>query len=125
MKLVYGISRWTNSSRASARHIATSENKPLCGGGGRKIISWEIEEGKPTCNKYIKIIENHNSEQSEQAISVLHKLEDALESLRQRIESANPELFNAMEQTYIKEIKEIKNEIDKFTNMFYYSLDKK
>jgi len=27
MKLIYGISRWTNSSRASAIHIANTEGK--------------------------------------------------------------------------------------------------
>lgn len=37
MKLVYGISRWTNPSRPSARHIDNGEGKPLCGGRGRKV----------------------------------------------------------------------------------------
>jgi len=49
MKLVYGISRWTNPSRPSARHIDNGEGKPLCGGRGRKVFSWEKEEGEPSC----------------------------------------------------------------------------
>ncbi len=53
MKLVYGISRWTNPSRASARHIDDSFGKPLCG-DKRKVFSWENEEGEPTCKKCIK-----------------------------------------------------------------------
>jgi hypothetical protein len=32
MKVVYGISRWSNASRAAARHIDNGEGKPLCGG---------------------------------------------------------------------------------------------
>lgn len=51
MKLVYGISRWTNPSRASARHIDNSFGEPLCGGNSRKAFAWEKEEGKPTCKK--------------------------------------------------------------------------
>lgn len=55
MKLVYGISRWTNSSRPSARHIDNSEGYPLCGGNGRKAFSWEREEGEPTCKKCVSL----------------------------------------------------------------------
>ena len=52
MKLVYGISMWTNPSRASARHIDDSFGKPLCE-DKRKVLSWEKEEGNPTCKKCI------------------------------------------------------------------------
>jgi len=51
MKLVYGISRWTNPSRASARHIDDSFGKPLC--GDKRKCTWETEEGEPTCQKCI------------------------------------------------------------------------
>ena len=54
MKLVYGISRWTNSSRASARHIDNGNGLPLCGGMGRKAFTWVREEGDPTCATCIK-----------------------------------------------------------------------
>jgi hypothetical protein len=53
MKLVYGISRWTNPSRASAGHIDDSFGKPLCGGNNRRVSSWETGEGEPTCKKCI------------------------------------------------------------------------
>uniref|UniRef100_A0A6M3Y1B3 Uncharacterized protein n=1 Tax=viral metagenome TaxID=1070528 RepID=A0A6M3Y1B3_9ZZZZ len=52
MKLVYGISRWTNSSRASARHIDNSFGGPLCA-DKRKVLSWEREAGEPTCKRCI------------------------------------------------------------------------
>ena len=51
MKVVYGISRWTNASRSGARHIDDGLGKPLCGGNGRKTFTWEIEKGEPTCAK--------------------------------------------------------------------------
>ena len=54
MKLVYGISRWTNPNRPGARHI-NSNNKPLCGGSGRKAFTWETEEGFPTCKRCIRL----------------------------------------------------------------------
>ena len=57
MNLVYGISRWTNSSRASARHIDNGKGKPLCN-SKRKIFSWEKEIGEPSCKKCIIIITN-------------------------------------------------------------------
>jgi hypothetical protein len=43
MKLIYGISKWTNSSRASAIHIANTEGKPLCN-SKRKVFCWETED---------------------------------------------------------------------------------
>jgi hypothetical protein len=52
MDLVYGISRWTNPNRASARHIDNSFGEPLCG-DKRKVLSWEHEQGEPTCKKCI------------------------------------------------------------------------
>ncbi len=52
MDLVYGISRWTNPSRASARHIDDSFGKPLCG-NKREVAGWEKEQGEPTCRKCI------------------------------------------------------------------------
>jgi hypothetical protein len=54
MELVYGISRWTNASRASARHIDNGKGKPLCN-DKRKVLSWEHEQGEPTCQKCIKL----------------------------------------------------------------------
>jgi len=54
MKLVYGISRWTNAIRASARHIDNGNGEPLCG-NKRKVFSWEKEEGMPTCEKCLSI----------------------------------------------------------------------
>lgn len=51
MRLVYGISRWTNASRPGARHLDNGSGLPLCGGGGRKVFSWEKETGEPTCDK--------------------------------------------------------------------------
>lgn len=56
MKLIYGISRWTNPSRAAARHIDNGQREPLCGGRGRKIFSWQEEEGEPTCASCIRIM---------------------------------------------------------------------
>lgn len=53
MKLVYRITRWTNPSSPYVRHIATPEEKPLCGGNGRKPFTWEVEEGEPTCKRCI------------------------------------------------------------------------
>lgn len=52
MNLVYGISRWTNPSRASARHLDNGYGKPLCG-DKRKVSAWEKEKGNPTCEKCI------------------------------------------------------------------------
>ena len=54
MKLVYGISRWTNLGRVSARHIEDAFGTPLCG-DKLKVFSWEKEEGKPTCKKCIRL----------------------------------------------------------------------
>ena len=51
MKLVY---RWTNASRASARHIDDSFGEPLCK-DKRRVFSWEHEEGEPTCLKCIRL----------------------------------------------------------------------
>ena len=53
LKLVYGISRWTNPHRASARHIDNGKGKPLCGGNGRKAFTWQTDEGEPSCKKCI------------------------------------------------------------------------
>ena len=52
---VYGISKWTNSSRASARHIDNGNGFPLCGGNGRKAFCWELEIAMPTCKKCIRL----------------------------------------------------------------------
>ena len=54
MNLVYGISRWTNASRAGARHIDSGSRKPLCG-SKRKVLSWEDDTGDPTCRVCIRI----------------------------------------------------------------------
>lgn len=55
MEVVYGISRWTNASRASAVHVDMGEGKPLCGGNGRKAFTWAQDEGEPTCAKCIRL----------------------------------------------------------------------
>jgi len=55
MNLVYGISRWTNASRAGARHIDDGRGRPLCGGRGRKVLSWEKDQGEPTCKVCLSI----------------------------------------------------------------------
>jgi ppGpp synthetase/RelA/SpoT-type nucleotidyltranferase len=55
MKIVYGISRWTNASKPSARHIDNGKGKPLCG-DKRKVFSWEKDEGEPTCQKCISML---------------------------------------------------------------------
>lgn len=57
MNLVYGISRWTNPSRASARHIDNGQGKPLCE-SKRKVVVWEKETGEPTCDKCIRLNKN-------------------------------------------------------------------
>jgi hypothetical protein len=50
MKVVYGISPWTNMTRPAARHLDDGKGLPACGGAGRKVISWETEEAeKITC----------------------------------------------------------------------------
>ncbi len=55
-----------------------------------------------------------NEEQYQQTLTVLQRLEAALSSLRRRVEPVNPELFQAMAQTYIDEITEIRSEIDEY-----------
>ncbi|MDD4985009.1 MAG: hypothetical protein PHQ43_04350 [Dehalococcoidales bacterium] len=56
MKLVYGISSWTNPSRPHARHIDDGHGRPLCGGKSqKKVFSWERDEGKPTCERCIQM----------------------------------------------------------------------
>jgi len=60
MKLVYGISRWTNPYRSAARHIDDGTGKPLCGGMSRRAY-WETDEGNPTyerCKKLYQKIED-------------------------------------------------------------------
>lgn len=59
----------------------------------------------------------NNFDQYEQAVAAVHKLETALSSLRSRIEPVNPELFKAMAQSYLKEIKEIRLEIDEYIGL--------
>lgn len=51
MNLVYGISRWTNANRTGARHIDDGHGLPVCGGRGRKVLSWEKDTGTPTCKQ--------------------------------------------------------------------------
>jgi hypothetical protein len=55
VKLVYGISRWTNASRASARHIDNGNGKPLC--GDKRKAYWEQSEGEPTCKKCVAALD--------------------------------------------------------------------
>lgn len=49
MKVIYGISRWTNACRSHARHIPGPEGKPLCGDKRRKIFTYETVDDEPTC----------------------------------------------------------------------------
>ena len=60
VKLVYGITRWTNPNRASARHIDDGEGKPLCN-SGRKAF-WQTSEGEPTCQRCIRKYEKMQEE---------------------------------------------------------------
>jgi hypothetical protein len=55
LPLVYGVSRWTNSHRPSARHLDNGAGLPLCGGQGRRVLSWERESGTPTCERCVQI----------------------------------------------------------------------
>lgn len=55
-----------------------------------------------------------NESQYHQSVTVLQRLEIALASLRLRVEPVNPELFQAMAQSYIDGIADIRNEIDEF-----------
>lgn len=55
MKLIYGVSKWTNASRPRARHIDNGDGLPLCG-EQRKGTSWVLEDGNlsdVTCKKCI------------------------------------------------------------------------
>ena len=54
MKIVSGISRWTNASRGNAIHIDDGHGRPLCG-EQRKVFSWVQDEGEPTCRACKKI----------------------------------------------------------------------
>lgn len=56
MKLVIGISRWTNASRSHAVHIADNDGRPLCGGKRQKrVFSWsEVNADNPTCKACIR-----------------------------------------------------------------------
>jgi len=55
MNLVYGVSRWTNPHKASARHIDDGTGEPLCR-SGRKC-TWMKEVGEPTCRTCIRMQE--------------------------------------------------------------------
>ena len=50
-------------------------------------------------------------------MKVLERLELALGALRKRINPINPALFEAMAQTYITEINEIRSEIDDYIGL--------
>ena len=55
MKVIYGISRWTNASRPRKRHIPDMNGKPLCNWKGTKIpFTTEHELGEPNCLYCIK-----------------------------------------------------------------------
>ncbi|WP_304131385.1 hypothetical protein [Ignavibacterium album] len=58
-----------------------------------------------------------NSDQYHQALTVLQRTETALVALRQKVEPVNPELFQAMAQSYLDEIIELRNEIDEFIGL--------
>jgi len=56
MRVIYPITRWTNASRATARHIPDSSNRPLCGNKRMKhIAGYEAENGEPTCKACIRL----------------------------------------------------------------------
>ena len=55
MDCVYGVSRWTNPYRASARHINNGDRKPLC--NPKRKREWQPEKAKPTCQRCIKLHE--------------------------------------------------------------------
>ena len=59
MNLVYGISRWTNPNRASARHIDDGTGKPLC--NDARQCTWMAEVGEPSCKKCLRIAERGDS----------------------------------------------------------------
>ncbi len=61
MKLVFGISSWTNNKRRAARHLDDGKGNPACGGDGRKAIVWDKEEGEaPTCWLCLRILKRIN-----------------------------------------------------------------
>ncbi len=55
MKLVYGISRWTNANTIKRLHIDDSFGKPLCikSTNPYRQHTYETAEGEPTCKKCI------------------------------------------------------------------------
>jgi len=56
MRVVYAITRWTNPSRPTARHIPNAQGKPLCGNKRmRRIAGYESEYGEPTCRECIRL----------------------------------------------------------------------
>jgi len=55
-----------------------------------------------------------NEKQCEQSIRILSRLEVALAALRKKIEPSNEELFQVMAQSYVKEIREIRKDIDNY-----------
>ena len=58
-----------------------------------------------------------SDEQYNQALMAERRVENALIALRKRVEPINPELFQAMAQSYIKEIEEIRNEINEYVGI--------
>lgn len=58
-----------------------------------------------------------NDEQYNQALTAERRIERALIALRKRVEPVNPELFQAMAQSYIKEVEEIRNEINEYVGI--------
>lgn len=52
--VIYGISRWTNSNRSSARH-SDDNGLPLCR-DKRKVISWEKDIDTISCVKCLRLL---------------------------------------------------------------------
>ncbi len=59
-----------------------------------------------------------NKLQHEQAKQAIERLETALAALQRRVEPVNPELFEAMAQSYLSEIESIREEIVMFVSKF-------
>ncbi len=54
---VHGTSRWTNSHRARARHIANASDLPLCGERRKGTSYGRAEKDVATCAKCLKSAE--------------------------------------------------------------------
>lgn len=59
MKIIFGISRYTNHSKPAALHIPKENTRylePLCGDKRRKTsVTYDYDNGEPTCNDCIRL----------------------------------------------------------------------